>query len=929
MVDEATQLKFTAFYPTKAAMVEPTCAQLSKWKAAGFPVQFIRMDNAGENKALEQAMNGKDWQLNITPEYTARNSPQQNHLAEVGIAVIGNKARAMMISSNIPMVVRYKLARKAVETATKLDGLTPITLGGVTMTRYEHAFGTLPAFAHNLRIWGEAGVVSLKAKIHSKLTNKGTTCVMVGYAPNHAGDVYEMWNPATSGLHTTRDVRWLNRMYYTSVYSPSTGAVVIKAGESVDHQDDDNDDDDGALIDSSDPFLPPILPTTTQTATAPMTEPVEERIKVSRERRNLIIDTNEYNNQNSNHPPTSMRMERDNEEAYTTRYGRVVKTPQNFASDSLNLQIDDYNTNDYVQEVIELCMFENIINDAEEFEEFALYAKEEIEQAMSNQEILAVGAGIGGGFDNTSELRPMKYKEAMKTKDAKEWQKAVEQEHKRMIERSVWKAVKRQDVPDTAKILTTTWAMKKKANGTYRARLNARGYEQIEGEHYDGYNIAAPVTSDVTIRIVLTLMLMAGWAGEVLDIQGAFLHGLFEDNEELYMEIPEGFEHYYDSVEYLLLLLRTIYGLKNAAMAFWRELVKCFKSMKYEKSPADPCLYFRWTLEGLVIWISWIDDCLVVGPAKSLKQAKDKMIKRFDCDEIGNMNEYVGCKLERNYQTRSLKFTQPVMIQSFVDEFGVEDKEQELPAKPGQILPRCEPEQGMPEKKQKKFRSGTGKLLHMMRWSRPDILNAVRELSKHMKNSNENHYKAMIKVMEYVRYTPNKGLVLRPHGHWDGKQDFKFDIVGYSDATWGSDPDNRRSISGTAVMLNGAPVSMKSGQQLSTTLSSAEAELVAGTSCAQDMLYVKRTLESMGLAVTLPMMLYIDNKGTVDLANNWTVSGRTRHVEIKQYFLRELKEKAMILTRWKSGNTMAADLFTKNLPLALFQQHSQVFVGDA
>ena len=319
----------------------------------------------------------------------------------------------------------------------------------------------------------------------------------------------------------------------------------------------------------------------------------------------------------------------------------------------------------------------------------------------------------------------------------------------------------------------------------------------------------------------------------------------------------------------------------------------------------------------------------MVGPTKSLKQAKDEMIKRFDCDEIGNMNEYVGCKLERNYQTRSLKFTQPVMIQSFVDEFGVEDKEQELPAKPGQILPRCEPEQGMPEKKQKKFRSGTGKLLHMMRWSRPDILNAVRELSKHMKNSNENHYKAMIKVMEYVRYTPNKGLVLRPHGHWDGKQDFKFDIVGYSDATWGSDPDNRRSISGTAVMLNGAPVSMKSGQQLSTTLSSAEAELVAGTSCAQDMLYVKRTLESMGLAVTLPMMLYIDNKGTVDLANNWTVSGRTRHVEIKQYFLRELKEKAIILTRWKSGNTMAADLFTKNLPLALFQQHSQVFVGDA
>jgi len=169
--------------------------------------------------------------------------------------------------------------------------------------------------------------------------------------------------------------------------------------------------------------------------------------------------------------------------------------------------------------------------------EFSQYVREKILNVSDAEEILAVGAGLGGGFQDTSELKPMKYKEAMKTKDANEWQKAVEQEHERMIARSVWKAVKRKDVPNTAKILTTTWAMKKKANGTFRARLNARGYEQVEGEHYDGYNIAAPVTSDVTIRIVMTLMLMAGWAEEVLDIQGAFLHGLFEDNEDLYIKV--------------------------------------------------------------------------------------------------------------------------------------------------------------------------------------------------------------------------------------------------------------------------------------------------------------------------------------------------------------------------------------------------------
>eukprot|EP00957_Ditylum_brightwellii_P090258 6873904-Ditylum_brightwellii.AAC.1 len=71
--------------------------------------------------------------------------------------------------------------------------------------------------------------------------------------------------------------------------------------------------------------------------------------------------------------------------------------------------------------------------------------------------------------------------------------------------------------------------MKKKASGTYRARLNACGYEQRDQKHYDGSSIAAPVTNDMPIRIVMGFMLMAGWCGHIDDVKGAFLHGDFED----------------------------------------------------------------------------------------------------------------------------------------------------------------------------------------------------------------------------------------------------------------------------------------------------------------------------------------------------------------------------------------------------------------
>ena len=123
------------------------------------------------------------------------------------------------------------------------------------------------------------------------------------------------------------------------------------------------------------------------------------------------------------------------------------------------------------------------------------------------------------------ELHVMKYDTAMKSSDAEQWRKAVEKEYERMEENGVWTPVPKSTVPTNAKVLTSTWAMKKKSNGTFRARLNARGFEQVPGIHFDPKSVAAPVVSLMTIRIVFVLMIMAGWTGHVLDVRGAFLKG--------------------------------------------------------------------------------------------------------------------------------------------------------------------------------------------------------------------------------------------------------------------------------------------------------------------------------------------------------------------------------------------------------------------
>jgi hypothetical protein len=77
-------------------------------------------------------------------DYTGRESPQHNHMAELGFANLGNKGRALMVRANIPMNKRYMIFREAFKTATDLDSLVVTTMGTKKATRHEHLYGTNP-----------------------------------------------------------------------------------------------------------------------------------------------------------------------------------------------------------------------------------------------------------------------------------------------------------------------------------------------------------------------------------------------------------------------------------------------------------------------------------------------------------------------------------------------------------------------------------------------------------------------------------------------------------------------------------------------------------------------------------------------------------------------------------------------------------------
>jgi len=76
------------------------------------------------------------------------------------------------------------------------------------------------------------------------------------------------------------------------------------------------------------------------------------------------------------------------------------------------------------------------------------------------------------------------------------------------------------------------------------------------------------------------------------------------------------------------------------------------------------------------------------------------------------------------------------------------------------------------------------------------------------------------------------------------------------------------------------------------------------------------------------MTLDSDNKGVIDITNNWTVNGQTKHIKIRHYFLRELKEQGVIKSKWMPGDDNITNLFTKNLSNPSFTKHAGQYCAD-
>ena len=204
------------------------------------------------------------------------------------------------------------------------------------------------------------------------------------------------------------------------------------------------------------------------------------------------------------------------------------------------------------------------------------------------------------------------------------------------------------------------------------------------------------------------------------------------------------------------------------------------------------------------------------------------------------------------------------------------------------------------------YQSIVGSLLYAAIATRPDIAQAVGVVSKFNSKPTEAHLTAVKRILRYLKGTADQAL------KYEKSEDGA--LVGYSDADWAGDLDDRHSTTGNLFLMVGGPISWASKKQATVALSTSEAEYVALSSATQEVIWLRRLLTDLGQVPNEPTVMMEDNQGAIAIARNPVAHARTKHIDIRYHFVHEAVQEGTVDLCYCPTNDMFADLLTKSLP---------------
>ena len=397
-----------------------------------------------------------------------------------------------------------------------------------------------------------------------------------------------------------------------------------------------------------------------------------------------------------------------------------------------------------------------------------------------------------------------------------------------------------------------------------------------------------------------------------LDIKGAYLNGDLQ--EEIYMRQPEGFN---DGSGRVCWLYKTLYGLKQSGREWNRKLNKRLTELGFSRNKVDHCVYVR-ECDGETAGITvWVDDLLVFTKTEEEGNELARDLKsEFEVNDMGEPKMIIGVEIKRDRDSQSLTISQKNYVRTVLEHFGLAKANSvAMPLDPNIILQK--PQENETIKTEDKLAKGYATVVGaigyaaMLTW--PDIQEAYQILSKFTANPGVEHWTSAKRVLRYLNGTRDLGIT---YTATDDLDRIAITPVGYCDADYAGDIDDRKSVSGHTYLLGGGAISWNSKKQTTTALSSTEAEYTAISHATRQAIWLRNLLEGLGYSQEKPTVLYSDNQSAITLTRDAQFHARSKHFDVQNHFVREKVENGVIDIIYIPTDNNIADVFTKALPKA-------------
>ena len=491
---------------------------------------------------------------------------------------------------------------------------------------------------------------------------------------------------------------------------------------------------------------------------------------------------------------------------------------------------------------------------------------------------------------NAEVLEPHMLAEAKHRPDWPLWEKVIEEELAMLKATGTWKL---EEAPPGANIIGSKLVFKAKKDTAgnvicYKARLVAQGFSQIGGIDYD--DTYAPVACLTSSHMIIAMANCLDLELHQVDIKGAYLNGVLNDNEVLYMQHAPGYKAH--GVGHLVLhLLKMLYSLKQSGWCWYQKLSSIFTSLSFKQCSIDQAIFYKTNkeLNALTVVAVHVNDCMIaVNSDKLIHKLIEGLWKQLEVTDLGGLHWMLRVEIQCDHVSGTTHLSQHVYIDSILCHYNLADLK--LLSMPMDTLIWLSTKQAPTSVAECVVMHDVlyCEAISVLNWAVLatclDIAFTVMTMARFAANPSPVHWEAVKWIFCYLAGTCDLWLLYR-----ERKQTLK----GYADAD-GSMAKDRQAISGYAFLIDGSAVSWSFKHQKLVSLSTTKSKYIAATHGMKEALWLHSLLTKLFSSLKAPTTLFSDNQAVITLTSNHQYHAHMKHIDVHYHFIQWVIEQGSL-----------------------------------